>query len=122
MNVTIYGTDEKVHAVLARLETLMKTGDRLVMSIMFSSVQRIGRTVERTEKTTERTTEKAVDVMVSSMEDKERKKVEAQERKLVDASLKAPALAEVRKLYAQFAADRLKGSGEWIREEGRFRS
>ena len=73
MNVTIHGTDEKVRALLARLETLMKTGDRLVMSIMFSSVQRIGRTVERTEKTTERT-EKAVDVMVSSMEDKERKK------------------------------------------------
>jgi len=121
MHVTFLGANGKVQALLVRLEKIMQTEDSLVMSTMFSSVQRIDRTVERTEKTSERT-EKAVNGIAASMGGSQKRDIEAQERKLIDDALKSPALMKTRELYANLDARRLKGSGEWIQDERQFQS
>lgn len=67
--VTFLGNNEKVAAAMSRLKELMDTEEKLVVSLTYSTTQRMDKTVERTERAVERN-EQTLDGIVGSLNGK----------------------------------------------------
>lgn len=127
LRVTFLGNNAKVAAAMSRLKELMDTEEKLVVSLTYSTTQRMDKTVERTERGVERN-EQTLDGIVGSLnesrkdskEQAENKKEDA-EQKLINKTLDSDAVREIRKIYGNVSEQILEGSGEWIKEENLFK-